>query len=908
MSTLPPPTFATLLRRARRAAGLSQEALAERAGISVDAISTLERGLSRTPHQDTLERLTEALGLSAEEQARWELAVRGKRLPGDAPEETATAGTMVPFPPERPGQVSGEAEQALVQPGLVHQPPAPWRLLPAAPTALIGREQEVQDICALLQRPEVRLLTLTGSAGVGKTSLALVVAADLAEAFADGVACISLAALADPDLVLPTIAEALDVHESRGQPLQTVLETQLHPLQKLLVLDNFEQVIAAAPHLAALLAACPQLKLLVTSREVLRLRAEQQFTVPPLALPTVHQHAVPRGLDLDVLGTNPAVRLFLQRAQAAQPQIHLTGSNAATIAEICRRLDGLPLALELAAPRLKLLSPQALLARLSGRLQMLSGGARDLPERQRTIEATIGWSYDLLTLAEQALFRRLSVFMNGWTLAAAEQVCPAAGALELDVLEGLAALLDKSLLLQEDSSGEVRYRLLYVLREFGLEQLEAAGELDAVREAHAVYSLALAEQAESPQDEAASQGWADRLEQEHDNLRAALTWWLERAERTGDLKAAELALRLCAALSGFWSGRFHTHEGLAFQARALALRGGVPEAVQVKVLLKASYLHILMDELERGEAMAQEALALARKAGDLPNTAEALMMVGWAATGHEALALARASMEEAAALYQQAGDAKGRAGCLQFMITTVLPMQGEYEQVEAYAEEALAIFRAQGDQGSVGFTLINLGNTLFYSQRDPIKGAALVEQGLALLRQQGAGWGLSVALDYLYMIRLQQGKVNEARALLEEVMALDQNQAGPFILCGRKMSLASILVREGELDGALALYLEARALLFRIGIYRAGKRIIAEYLEGRASLEVELGRPETAARLWGAAEALREAIGAPMDPLHRAEEAPVIARVRTELGEAAFTAVWAEGRQLTPEAALAATD
>jgi predicted ATPase/transcriptional regulator with XRE-family HTH domain len=599
MSTLPAPNVGILLRRARRAAGLTQEALALRAGISVDSISLLERGLTRAPHQETLNLLVEALQLAPAERAAWEQAAQEARL---------TVFESAPL------ESAGLARVCLL-PGLSRQ-------LPTPATPLIGRVQEVEAIRSFLQRSDVRLLTVTGSAGVGKTRLALQVAAELAQVFADGVQFIPLAALSDAELVLPTLAQALGLRESGAQPALTLLTTALREQQMLLVLDNFEQVIAAAPHLASLLEACPGVKLLVTSREVLHLRAEQQFVAPPLALPALPHR------DSAALEETAAVQLFLQRARAVQPDVQLTPDNAATIAEICHRLEGIPLAIELAAPRLKLLSPQALLARLDGRLRLLTGGARDLPERQRTMRATIAWSYELLSPAERALFRRLAVFVGGWTLEAAEQVCLGAGALELDILEGLSSLLDKSLVSQEPaSSGEPRFRMLHVLREFGLEQLDAEGECSATREAHAMYYLALAEASSAHRNDAEQQRWQSRLAREHDNLRAALNWWLEYTEQAKAPEAAEHALRLWWLMSPFWVAACYC-ERPAHVQRILALRADVDEAVQVKALLYAASALRAVDEVERAEALLQEALALARQIGDLPGIAFALQHLG----------------------------------------------------------------------------------------------------------------------------------------------------------------------------------------------------------------------------------------------------------------------------------------
>src|SRR5215204_3556721 len=446
--------------------------------------------------------------------------------------------------------------------------------LPSQPTPLVGREREVAGVCRLLRGGGVRLLTLTGPGGMGKTRLALQVAADLVDEFEDGVFFVPLAPISDPDLVVPTVARTLDITETSGRTPEEALKDYLRNKEMLLVLDNFEQVVEAAPLVGELLSACPALKVLATSRTVLRIYGEQEFTVPPLELPAP-SHPQP----LERLTQYEAVRLFVERAQAAKADFSVTNDNAPAVAEICHRLDGLPLAIELAAARIKVLSAQKILEHLGNRLKLLTGGARDLPERQRTLRSTIEWSYGLLEEGEKVLFARLSVFAGGRTLEAIEAICDAEGDLPVDVLDGLASLVDKSLLKQEEGvGGEPRFVMLETIHEFAREKLEGSGEAEDLRRLHARYFLALAEEAEPALEGSQQQVWLDRLEEEHDNMRTVLSWSL------GQGQDAELALRIGAVLGEFWYLRGYWSEGRRWLEEALTKSGRTPTAARARAL------------------------------------------------------------------------------------------------------------------------------------------------------------------------------------------------------------------------------------------------------------------------------------------------------------------------------------
>ncbi len=773
--------------------------------------------------------------------------------------------------------------------------------LPIQPTAFIGREKEVVTLCDLVRRPEVHLLTLTGPGGVGKTRLGLQVAAELSEWFTDGVFLVPLAPVSDPEQVVPAIAQTLSIGEAGDQPLFALLKSVLKEKHLLLLLDNFEQVSDAALQIADLLPASPKLKVLVTSRVGLHVRAEREFSVPPLSVPN------PKRLpDLLTLSQYEAVALFIARAQAARPDFQVTNTNAPAVAGICARLDGLPLAIELAAARIKYFPLQALLARLEQGLALLSGGARDLPARQQTLRGTIAWSYDLLSPQEQSLFRRLAAFVDGCTVEAAAQVGAAAGELTGDVLETLLSLVDKSLLRQaeqeEGEEGEPRFLMLQVLREFGLECLASTGELEATRTAHALYYLARAEEAEPHLRGSEAGRWFVQLEQEHENQRAALSWLLERARlragSEGEKKWAELAMRLCSALYWFWNIHGYYREGRSFLERALALREGATASVQVKVLYAASVLAITQDDFERAEALCRESLALSRELGDASNSAVALLQLGFVDWARGKYAESRDQLEEAVALFQELGDTWNRARALAYL-ARVFAARGEYDRARAFAEQSLGLSRALGNKGRIAIALYELARVRFLAQDDFNQAQALAEQSLALFRELGDTQYTAVLLSLLGEMHLRQGKQGQASELLEESLATFKDLGDRWSTAEALLAFARVAASQGEFAAARARYLESLAIAREID----ARNLIASVLEGGAVAAAQ-GEPAWAARLWGAAQALRAVMGAPLPPVYRADYERAMATVRTHLGEEAFAIAQAEGGAMALEQTL----
>ncbi len=696
--------------------------------------------------------------------------------------------------------------------------------LPAQLTPLIGRAQEIQAVCSLLRQAEVRLVTLTGPGGVGKTRLGLQVATELVDDFADGVCFVPLAPISDPDLVVPTLARVLGLQEAGDQLLLDLLKASLQDKRLLVLLDNFEQVLAAVPWLADLLADCPQLTILVTSRAVLHIRGEHVFPVPSLALPDF-THLPESG----ALAQYAAVALFLECARAVKPDFQLTPANSRAIAEICIRLDGLPLAIELAAARSKLLPPQALLARLRHRLQVLTSVARDVPPRQQTLRHALAWSYDLLDAREQRLFRRLSVFVGGCALEAVEGLSTTLGERPSGVLDEVASLMDKSLLQQTGQEGEApRLVMLETIREYGLEALSASGEMERTRQAHATYYLRLAEQAELELGGPQQAAWLEQLEREHDNLRAVLQWSLEPAEDEEGGQHREIALRLAGALWMFWWGHGDLSEGRTFLERALAAsEGSEASSIGAKALFVAAHLAFVQSDYERAEALCEGSLALYRGLGDQRGIAFSLGILGNVAWVRSNTATARSLTEEALALFREVDDKEYMAYSL-FSLALVARSQGEYARACALFEESVAIHRELGNKRGVAHSLSQLAQALFDSQGDQARVRTLMEECLALSREVGFKEGMAASQCLLGQLALGQGDLATAHAQVEQSVLLYKEMGHRHGTAESLAFLGKVLAAEDDYAAACRLYEESLVISDELG----EKWVIAKGLVG----------------------------------------------------------------------------
>ena len=810
MTPLHPPTFAALLRRHRLALGLSQEALAEKTGLSVDAIGLLERGERQHPRRRTLQVLAAALAL------------------GDEDREGLLAAARSP---------AGGAGHTAID-GLPHQA-----------TPILGRASEVAEVVALLRGP-TRLLTLTGPGGVGKSRLAYEVAERVVASFAEGVTVVPLASLADPSLVVSAIAAALGVREVSGNTLQRSLEKALAGRDMLLVLDNFEHLIAAAPLAVALIAVAPRVRLLVTSQIALRVGGEREFPVHPLPLPAAD--------STGDLAHNPAVALFARRAEAVQPSFALTPSAARSVAAICRRVDGLPLAIELAAGRAKILSPVELLARLDRGMAVLSAGRRDAPARQQSLRATLTWSHDLLGTEERVLFRRLAAFAGGWTAEAAEAVCAGEGLAAEAVLDCLGALADHSLVAARTWDGAPpRLEMLETIRAYAHERMEEAGERAAVRQRHAHHYLTLVEQTASRlRGRAALESWA-LLDREHDNLRAALRW-------ADECRDVVVGLRLAAALARFWFIRGYYTEGRAWLERFLdhdrdaEFHDLTMMAIRARALEGLAALVYNLGEYARAAALFEQSIQLHRQRDDRHAVARALTDLGGVVRDWGDRARSVALLEESLELYRSLGDRAGSAHALVNLGYAVY-LAGDLKRAEPLLAESVALCRALDDEAGLVYSLRMLG--LLLAERGlTARATVVVEESLLLGSTIGDRGGVGAALNLLGHIMRERGELNRAEALLREALS-----SGP---------------------GAV-----------RIGV--------AYTLEAPAGVEAERGRSQKAVRLLGKAAAFRAEAGvSPQSYLARQTDADRGA-IRDVLGEEAFAAEWEAGGRMSADQIIA---
>ncbi len=716
--------------------------------------------------------------------------------------------------------------------------------LPVQTTSFVGREQDVEQIKSLLSTAHA--ITLTGIGGTGKTRLSLQVAADLIEQYADGVWFVELAPLTEPSLVASTIGEVLEISEVPGQAMLDTLSDALAQKQLLLVLDNCEHLLdTSAEVAAALLKACPELRILASSREGLGIAAETTYAVAPLPLPESQE-------DVGALLAAPSVQLFVERAQQAKPNFQLTEENAEAVGYICRRLDGIPLALELAAARVKIMPPQKLVERLEDRFRYLTGGKREALAHHQTLRATIDWSYDLLDEAEKLLLNRVSVFQGGFVMEAAEGVCAGEGLDELEVLDYLSQLVQKSLVEVDEQDDEARYRLLETVRQYAQEKLEDAGETETYHQAHLDHYLELAETAEPELEGAEQASWLNRLHQEHDNFRGALHWAIQAQQW-------EAAQRMGGSLGRFWRMHCHLGEGRVWLAQALQVKEGVGLSAQAKALRWAGGLALWQGDLGEAQGMKEASLAAYRELGDTQGIATLLGNLGIVALDQGNLEGAKALYEESLALCRELGDTQGIASALG-NLGNVAQHQGDLDGAKALLEESLALCRELGDTHRIATALGNLG-LVALDQGDMEGAKALFEESLALCRELGDTQGIATVVGNLGHIGLLEDDLEEARRQLTDSLTLSQEIGD------------------------------------QVGVNDVSAKM--------ASLAHKEGFAEIAAKLQGASARWGEELGAPLEPMPQQQYDETQAALKDELGEDGYAAAFEAGQQLSFEEMVA---
>jgi len=752
--------------------------------------------------------------------------------------------------------------------------------LPHQLTSFVGREREMTEVNRLLST--TRLLTLTGSGGCGKTRLAIQVGADLVDTFEDGVWLVELAALVDHARVPQAVASAIGVREQPGRPLLATVSDYLQARHLLLVLDNCEHLLAACAHLTyTLLSACPRVLILATSREPLGITGETSWRVPSLSAPDPSRLPPPERLpEFD------AVRLFVDRATAVLPTFRITSQGAPFLAQICHRLDGIPLAIELAAARVKVLTVEQIARRLDDLFHLLTGGSRTALLRQQTLRATMDWSHALLSPREQTIFRRLSVFAGGWTLDAAETVCASPPITHDQVFDLLSLLVDKSLVVVDDQGSEKRYRMLEIVRQYAREKLKDVGEDSETRRRHCGWFLDLAEQAE-PMLLGPGEQWLDLLEVEHDNLRAAMELSLRSGEK-------EAGLRLAGALRRFWMVRGYWTEGRQRLEAALALENGAAP-LRSKALAGAASLAQSQGDYQRAEALSRESLAIQREQQDHRGIADSLNILGIVMLERSDYSTARQFLEESLANGEEAGDRHVMASAL-INLANVAEHEGAYERAARLCDDSLALFRAIGDKRGSAFALNMLG-VLASDHGDDATAQVRFEEGLAMRRELGDRRGIAGSLSQLGLVARKHGDYELARTYYDESLAIQRELGDRRGIATTLRNLGLVAWHQGAVARA-AEFLEESLIMRKAQGNRTG---IAECLEGLARVAEP---PERAAKLLGAATALREAVGTPLPPAERSDHDRLLEAVRTPLGPEAFAAAWDQGRAMSLEDAV----
>ncbi|MGB3306927.1 MAG: LuxR C-terminal-related transcriptional regulator [Thermomicrobiales bacterium] len=763
-----------------------------------------------------------------------------------------------------------------------------WRpaTLPRPLTPLVGRDREQQEAVAILRESSPRLLTLTGPGGVGKTRLALHLAHELADDFVDGVVFVSLSPLRDPDLVLPTIARAFDIYETQmtEADCEERLIAYLQPRQFLLVLDNFEQIVSAATRISTILSLCPDITALVTSQVPLDIEGEQQFPVLPLEVPMASASTP------DAVQDTGAVALFMQRARAVAPRLTLTAANATTIATICRQLDGLPLALELAAARMNILSPEALLARLSNRLQVLTGGRRDMPDRLRTMRQAIAWSYDLLTPDEQALFRQLSVFAGGIPIDAVEALLETDNALDL-----VSSLVDRSLVRLTTQNDESRFLMLETLRDFGHEELLRLGQDDEARAAHAAYYGSLTENAESKLTATGQEVWLERFTTELNNLRTALQWSLDSGH-------PDIALSLLHDMWRFWSMRGLVSEGRTWMERAIAANAGQRTIAFGSLLSGAGHLAEDQNDLEASRTFFQQAVELANEIGDIRGKIRAIAGLGTVAHDRGEYDLASRYHHEAVALSREHNEPRSMAMALG-NLGAVSYYRADYEAAHRHWAECRAILAELGDIQAEAIVTSNLG-ALAMEREDFELAEELLTSTVEMQRQIGDERSLAFSFVNLADLWAQRRDVERA----EEYFAIGINH---FRKAGdirneaiAQISRAEMLSREGNDPHVLVLLVQSARQLLRI----EDQLSFVEAIERFAFLAARHARYTEATRLYGLVAAERERLGAPPRTRMLAEVEAGTTACERALSPADFAEAWQAGATLAFADAIAVMD